>query len=119
MLQCLQTFFKSSDTLSILIVAGHTADRWVVRGIAIAGMPHPRCFMLPVHRLSCSNRIRHLPPWFGPTVGRVVYECKFIIIFDGCSLTCPIGPERLQDSYSLLHCHRWYGVYNYLEDLSV
>ncbi|KAF8233146.1 amino acid transporter [Tricholoma matsutake] len=33
----------SSDTLSILIVAGHTADRWVVRGIAIAVIVFVTC----------------------------------------------------------------------------
>jgi len=29
-----------TDVLSILVVAGRTADRWVVRGIAIGGMSH-------------------------------------------------------------------------------
>lgn len=38
--QCVGGAFESSPMVSILIVAGRAADRWVVRGIAIGGMSH-------------------------------------------------------------------------------
>lgn len=77
-----------TSLISILVTAGHSPDRWVVRGIAIGGIQ--LIFFLERWLIYVSNLLYHHSAWICPKDGRVSHECMDLPSCPGrCSRLCP------------------------------